>query len=403
MTHKTKVLFKMKGAQFLAAGQVKKSKAILFVMMIAAALVLYPSGGGAKRGLQEGIVVASQEDPADIQSFLKWAEELAEDKEVLMAYASKDYKVLAYNCLLSLQKVGVYNAGILTLDDETVQFFLERNVAAYNVAKITKGIPEDVQLGNTVVPADLDMSRLYHPDWASRWNHDSTVRWSHWMLRHYLALRVLKEGYGVYQTDVDMVFVNNPYDWLDPEADLEGQSQNWPAQNSLNMGIGHIAASTGGVLHWESTNNLMRYKGENPQSIDNDLMNELINQVGEIGESKPCLEKFPDVICTRKNSPMVNYRIWAESILPMGYDSSFVYPESGDASEIPFLGIHVHATYADYQHGKTQLYVQYCKAHGIWFVSEEDETILLGSTSRIDQDIIQIDKWGKQINITGTQ
>lgn len=41
MTHKTKVLFKMKGAQFLAAGQVKKSKAILFVMMIAAALVLY--------------------------------------------------------------------------------------------------------------------------------------------------------------------------------------------------------------------------------------------------------------------------------------------------------------------------------------------------------------------------
>ena len=29
-------------AQFLAAGQVKKSKAILFVMMIAAALVLYP-------------------------------------------------------------------------------------------------------------------------------------------------------------------------------------------------------------------------------------------------------------------------------------------------------------------------------------------------------------------------
>ena len=367
---------------------VKKAKAILFVMMIAAALVLYPSGGGAKRGLQEGIVVASQkcqsggnllfrlrhncyvnstgsnsmgstdttqEDPADIQSFLKWAEELAEDKEVLMAYASKDYKVLAYNCLLSLQKVGVYNAGILTLDDETVQFFLERNIAAYNVAKITKGIPEDVQLGNTVVPADLDMSRLYHPDWSTRWNHDSTVRWSHWMLRHYLALRVLKEGYGVYQTDVDMVFVNNPYDWLDPEADLEGQLQHWPAQNSLNMGIGHIAASTGGVLHWESTNNLMRYKGDNPQSIDNDLMNVLINQVGEIGESKPCLEKFPDVICTRKNSPMVNYRIWAESILPMGYDSSFVYPESGDASEIPFLGIHVHATKADYQNGKTQL------------------------------------------------
>ena len=330
-------------------------------------------------------------DPSDIETFLQWTKELArggggggveagqqEKKEVLMAYASNDYKVLAYNCLLSLHRVGVRNAGILTLDDETVQFFKERDIPAYNVAKITKGIPEDVQLKNSIVPADLDLSRLRKPHWASRWNSGSTVRWLHWMLRHYLALRVLKEGYGVYQTDVDMVFVNNPYDWLDLEADLEGQDQSWPRAHALNLGIGHVAATNGGILHWETTNNMMRYLGDDPQSIENlKLMDPLIEQVGTI-DSKPCHKNFPSVICEWKNTPMVRYRKWAVSMLPMGYKTNWEYPADGNIADQAIIGIHVHATPTDYQQGKTKLYAEWCKKHRLWFLPEADEVMLLG-------------------------
>ncbi len=329
------------------------------------------------------LVTGNDDDPKDIESFLKWAKDLAQDQEVLMAYASSDYKVLAYNCILSLQKVGVENAGILTLDDDTVDFFTARGIAAYNVAKITKGIPEDVQLGNNIVPDDLDISRVHHQDWSSRWNTKSTQRWQHWMLRHYLALRVLKEGVGVYQTDVDMVFVNNPYTWLDPATDLEGQSQNWPVGAALNLGIGHTKASLGGVLHWETTNNMMRYLGGDPQSIENLIMlNPLIDQVGTV-ESKPCREEFPSILCTHKNSPMINYRVWDPNILPMGYDTDFDYPaDNVDASTIPFLGIHVHATKSDFQQGKTKLYTDYCKQHGVWFIPEEEESVLFSTSQK---------------------
>ncbi len=373
----------------------RKLTALLFVFMFAAAITTFPTNGSSSRGLNQEIDLVTNpnesrmlprapHDPQDIESFLKWAKDLAQDQEVLMAYASSDYKVLAYNCILSLQKVGVENAGILTLDDETVDFFVTRGIAAYNVAKITKGVPEDVQLGNNFVPDDLDISRIQHQDWSSRWNTKTSGRWQHWMLRHYLALRVLKEGVGVYQTDVDMVFVNNPYTWLDPAADLEGQSQNWPKDLSLNLGIGHIKASLGGVLHWETTNNMMRYMGDDPQSIENLIMlNPLIDQVGTV-ESKPCREDFAGILCTYKSSPMINYRVWDPNILPMGYDTDFVYPaDNVDATAIPFLGIHVHATRSDYQnrHGKTKLYTDYCKQHGVWFIPEEEENVLL-STSR---------------------
>jgi len=51
--------------------------------------------------------------------------------------------------------------------------------------------------------------------WSNKWNNHVTKRWQHWMLRHYIVLLLLKEGLGVYQTDVDMMFLDNPYYWLD--------------------------------------------------------------------------------------------------------------------------------------------------------------------------------------------
>lgn len=306
-----------------------------------------------------------------IHTFLHWVRSISAKKEVILLYASADYKVLAHNCILSLQKLNVYNVGILVLDDETVSCFKEKRIPAYNVAKITKGIPYDVQLNNTIAPNDNDLNRLKNKGWATRWNVRTTFRWPHWMLRHYLTLQVLKMGYGVYQTDVDMVFIQNPYDWLDPNADLEGQLQNWPMKKALNLGIGHISATVGGILHWETTNNLMRLTGDDPQSIENFLLIEpLIAAVGTVS-SAPCNTKFPEVICTWKKSPMINYRVWAESALPMGYSSDFKYPADGNITQIPLIGIHVHVTTTDFQQGKEKLYTEFCKERRYFFIPDE--------------------------------
>lgn len=326
------------------------------------------------------------DDPHDIKTFLRWVKDLEQDGEILLGYASSDYTTLAYNCILSLQKVGVENAGKFALDDESVAFFQARDIAAYNVAQIKMGIPEDVQLNNTVVPDDLDLRRLRHKDWSSRWNLKSLVRWQHWMLRHYLALQILKEGISVYQTDVDTVFLSNPYDWLDPDVDLEGQRQDWPAKPCVNFGIGHVKASVGGVLHWETTNNMMRYSGTDPQSIENmELMKPLIDQVGNV-DSKVCREEYPDMECMYMTSPMISYRIWPEKILPMGYATDVHYGSDTDnddeknVSTSPVLGIHVHKTYSDFhptqKEQKAIYYADYCKEHGVWYVPEEDEKVL---------------------------
>ena len=122
----------------------------------------------------------------------------------------------------------------------------------------------------------------------------------------------------------------------------------------------------------------MRYSGWDPQSIENGwLLDPLIAEVGSVSQ-KPCRAdgKHAQIMCTYKTSPMVNYRIWAENILPMGYDTQFVLTNNVNASTVPFLGIHVHASTTDYQQGKTKLYTEYCKKHGVWFVPEQEESIL---------------------------
>ena len=113
----------------------------------------------------------------------------------------------------------------------------------------------------------------------------------------------------------------------------------------------------------------MRHLGDDPQSIDNFLLiDPLMKKVGTT-ETKPCHKDFPGVLCTLKKSPTVSYRFWAESILPMGYDTEWKYPANGDASKSPIIGIHVHATSSDYQRGKEQLYTDFCKERGIWYTS----------------------------------
>ena len=206
----------------------------------------------------------------DVDLFLQWIETVAQKKqgkEVILAYVSEDYVIMGYNCVLSLFRLGIKNVGLLTLDDNTTEFYKRRSIPAFNVGSLKEGVPEDIRLDNKLIGADFDTSRLKHPDWASRWTNPSQHRWAHWMLRHFLALQVLKHGYGVFQTDVDMVFLSNPYEWLDATADLEGQMQHWPKRKALNLGIGHISPTAGGILHWQTTDNLMLYSGDDPQSI----------------------------------------------------------------------------------------------------------------------------------------
>ena len=303
-------------------------------------------------------------DVSDVSTFVQWAESFSVNKEVILAYASIDYKEMGYNCVLSLIKQGVTNVGVLVTDSESLEYFQDRRIPAYDVAKLNGGVPRDVRLQNTVVPRDLKLSRLYHPEWSNRWNNRATHRWQHWMLRHFLALRLLKAGFGVYQTDVDMVFLDNPYDWLDSDADLECQTQDWPNPASCNLGIGHVAATTGGILHWETTNNLMRYLGDDPQSVENMLLiDPLFKQIGSI-EMKPCRTDDADSqLCEWRKSPMINFRIWSAGVLPMGYS----LPSNNSQK---MLGIHVHATFSDYESGKLHLYETFCKANGIWFIPD---------------------------------
>jgi hypothetical protein len=315
--------------------------------------------------------------PLSLAAFLGWASQIAsDDKEILLMYASGDYETMAHNCILSLHRLGVHNAAILTIDNRTERYFHEHKIPVYNVANI-QDIPKDVQLSNDLVSPTFDISRLKHKDWASRWNSPTTKRWPHWMLRHYLALQVLKAGYGVYQTDVDMVFTANPYSWLDPEADLEGQTQHWPRQNALNLGIGHVASTTGGILHWETTNNLMRYLGDDPQSIENFMLLDALYATVGRKESRPCRKELENVLCEWMISPMIKTRRWPESLLPMGYQlynprkpraRSKVawHPESA-------IGVHVHATVSDYQLGKTAMYEQWTRHQSLWFIPNTPE------------------------------
>lgn len=312
----------------------------------------------------------SIQNPLEISSFIRWAKDVAVNNEIMLLYATFDYKEMGHNCVMSLRRQGVINVGIMTTDQNSTEYFALKDIHVFNVANIVKGIPVDVRIDNNLVPPDIDLSRLKHQDWANRWNDRHLSRWTHWMLRHYLALQLLKEGVGVYQVDVDTVFLDDPYKWLDPEADLEGQTQDWPKVNAINFGIGHVAATLGGVLHWETTNNLMRYSGDDPQSLENlVLIDPLIAHVGFI-ESKPCRSGF-EHMCEWNRSPLVNYRRWPQKVLPMGYEmqTDWVYG-NGNTKANNLIGIHVHATLSDFQRGKFELYRAYCKQHGIWFIQE---------------------------------
>ena len=311
-----------------------------------------------------------------LQDFVTWAKNFAAEKEVLIIYASHGYEIRAHNCILSLWRQGVFNAGVITVDQEAELYFSHHGIHVFNIAKIRDGIPVDVQLNNTIVPKNINLARLTHKAWASRWNNHmlpEMQRWAHWMLRHYLALAILKDGYGVFQVDADMVFLDDPYKWLDPEADLEGQTQPWPMPNAINFGIGHVASSLGGVLHWETTNLLMRYSGADPQSAENIvLMQPLFAQVGTLS-TVPCRSDMPNVSCELRKSPMLTIRRWPDSILPMGGDVVTPGLQASMSKQRGTMGIHVQTRARQGPLVAENVYIKWCKAHGFFLVPANDK------------------------------
>lgn len=316
-------------------------------------------------GLQHGAWLDKTDaaQQTTLVQFVAWAQSLSRSKEVIVAYADSNYMLPAHNCIASLRRLGVQNAGVLAADRHTSQYMLKHDIPAYNVANIAH-LPDDVQLGNTIVPETIDLSHLKYPKWSNRWNNHKTVRWAHWMLRHYLTLQLLEAGLGVFQTDVDVVFLENPYNWLNPHFDLEGQTQNWPEMGALNLGIGHIAASRGGRLHWATTNWMMRYTGDDAQSIENFAMIDVLRdqRIGVMNKTR-CISGSA-LLCRGLTTPLVSLRWWPGAALPMAYQ----LPRDWNSSRM--IGIHVHAAggRAESAHEKSSMYKTWTRERGLWFV-----------------------------------
>ena len=313
-----------------------------------------------------------------LSDFRSWVERVAKstasspEKEILLLYTSDDYVGIAVNCAKSLTRLGVENVGILVVSDIMEQFLQSHNLSAFNVASLAD-IPADIRLD--FVKHWNDTSRM-PAGWSSRFT--LPTRWRHWMLRHYLTLVTLKMGVGVFQSDVDVIFMQDPYNWVDGSIfDIEAQTQNFPSLENFNLGIGHVSPTFGGVLHWETTNNLMRYLGQDPQSLENTLLFDRLSNLLGSWESRPCRvdSKFT---CQTLHTPFLTARKWNAFVFPHTFELESKLKPLGmlDASGMPkeCIGIHMHVKSGPATgHYKTLTYKEWAQEHNLWFISPKVE------------------------------
>lgn len=299
-----------------------------------------------------------REDP-----YLQWLKLIQRDSEVVLLYTSDDYAAMAYNCYLSLIKLNVTNVGILVTSSSLQQTLARLSAPAFFVNDAQ--VPADIKLEHRFENVNLSRVRM---DWSNRWNANTTIRWSHWMMRHYLTLQALRIGIGVLQTDVDVVYVQNPYTWINPlKYDLEGQTQDWPEPRSFNFGIGHVSASFGGLLHWETTNWMMRYTGDDPQSLEDlFLLKKLQNTVGT-WTSEECMNSS-SMVCSVLRTPILSARKWSTSLLPHAFEmsSSQLQFLTMPSKEQPLFGVHVHVQVPSPAAGKQEAYQKWTRQYGLW-------------------------------------
>lgn len=126
----------------------------------------------------------------------KLLEKVAIQKELIVTLANSNVKPMLEVWFTSIQKVGIHNYLVVALDDQTEEFCISHEVPVYkrdpddNIDKVGK------EGGNHQVSA--------------------------------LKFRILREflqlGYSVLLSDVDIVYLQNPFDHLFRDSDVESMS-----------------------------------------------------------------------------------------------------------------------------------------------------------------------------------
>ncbi|XP_010459605.1 PREDICTED: arabinosyltransferase RRA3 isoform X4 [Camelina sativa] len=126
----------------------------------------------------------------------KILEEIAVDKEVIVALANANVKAMLEVQIASIKRVGITNYLVVALDDYIENFCKENDVAYYK-RDPDKDVDTVGKTGGNHAVSGLKFR----------------------VLREFLQL-----GYGVLLSDVDIVFLQNPFSHLYRDSDVESMS-----------------------------------------------------------------------------------------------------------------------------------------------------------------------------------
>eukprot|EP00246_Nothoceros_aenigmaticus_P017153 TRINITY_DN817_c0_g1_i1.p1 TRINITY_DN817_c0_g1~~TRINITY_DN817_c0_g1_i1.p1 ORF type:complete len:427 (+),score=85.07 TRINITY_DN817_c0_g1_i1:161-1441(+) len=157
-----------------------------------------PPGGkigaqGTVRGLRTWPLVEPDESVnPELASILK---DVALNNEVIVGICDSNVKAMVQVWFQSIQRVGVKNFMVVALDDTMAEFAKEHNVPFYRRDAIISG-----------------------PQKQAGHNHAVSGLKFH-LLRDFLVL-----GYNVFLSDIDIVFLQNPWNYLTRDSDVEGMT-----------------------------------------------------------------------------------------------------------------------------------------------------------------------------------
>ncbi|KAF5796960.1 putative nucleotide-diphospho-sugar transferase [Helianthus annuus] len=126
----------------------------------------------------------------------KILEKVAVKKELIVSLANSNVKAMLEVSVSSIKKAGITNYLVVALDDGIVDFCKENDVAFY-MRDPDEGIDSVAKTGGNHAVSGLKFR----------------------ILREFLQL-----GYGVLLSDVDIVYIQNPFDHIYRDSDVESMS-----------------------------------------------------------------------------------------------------------------------------------------------------------------------------------
>ncbi|KAL1207807.1 Arabinosyltransferase RRA3 [Cardamine amara subsp. amara] len=137
----------------------------------------------------------------------KILEEIAVDKEVIVALANANVKAMLEVQIASIKRVGITNYLVVALDDY-IENFCKSNDVAYYKRDPDKDVDSVGKTGGNHAVSGLKFR----------------------VLREFLQL-----GYGVLLSDVDIVFLQNPFSHLYRDSDVESMSDGHDNQTAYGF------------------------------------------------------------------------------------------------------------------------------------------------------------------------